>query len=78
MAETIWLYDVQGGYHDHRCPCVHHCGYCFDNLTNPRRRYCGDYCRYLAKKERAFDRAFLAALNDHAANCGGCDLHQEG
>jgi hypothetical protein len=63
--ETIWLYDVPGGYHDMRCICPRHCGNCFEDLSglversviSPRERYCSDYCRNRAKRERALDRA---------------------
>ena len=36
ITETIWQYDVPGGYHDIRCRCSRHCGNCFDDLDAVR------------------------------------------
>lgn len=69
-AETIWLYDVVGSYHAFRCRCENHCRNCFDDLgygrehgtISQRSRYCSDYCRNRAKRERALDRAIAASV----------------
>jgi hypothetical protein len=62
-SPTVWPYDIpHGSYHDvSRCECPNHCGYCFDDIRNiqitqPKRRYCSDYCRNRSARERALDR----------------------
>lgn len=62
MTEIIWLdNDSSSWFHDVRCPCQHHCGYCYSALENQRKRYCSDHCRYLMKRERALDRQLQEA-----------------
>lgn len=64
-AATTYPYDVEGPYHDMKCPCPRHCRQCFVDLdeahAGPRERYCSDYCRNRAKRERALDRLFSGA-----------------
>jgi hypothetical protein len=36
MGETIWMYEVPGGFHDYRCQCGRHCRNCFEDLDEVR------------------------------------------
>lgn len=64
---TIWLYgsDEPHPYHDSTCQCPRHCGNCFADLDrggkSARARYCSDFCKGVAKRDRAFDRMMSGA-----------------
>jgi hypothetical protein len=65
--QTIWMLDEVGAnYHADHCKCPHHCQHCWENLLtpaypNPRTRYCSDYCRDYAKRDRALTRLLEAS-----------------